>query len=127
MFQELLEIKCPVLSKKCESLTELFSGKLIDVKLADGVPQRKPNGTRGYYMQMQMGMLCTGLKRCKLLIQGLSEQVVIDVNFDVKFCADVISELYFTDILPRTVVEFLSGRLTLCSKYVNLCGIKARA
>ena len=42
--QELLEIKCPVLSKKCESLTELFSGKLTDVTLGGGVPQLQPNG-----------------------------------------------------------------------------------
>ena len=62
--QELLEIKCPLLIKKCESLTEMFSGKLTNVKLVHGVPQLQPNGARGYYMKVQMDMFCTGLERC---------------------------------------------------------------
>ncbi|KAM3867158.1 beta-crystallin A1-like [Diretmus argenteus] len=39
-------------SLESESLTELFSGKLTDVKLVDGVPLLQPNGARGYYMQV---------------------------------------------------------------------------
>lgn len=97
----------------CESLTELFSGKLNIVKLVDGVPQLQPNGACLYYMQVQMVMFCTGLERCKLLAWAPSEQVVI-VPFDVKFCADVIPKLkafYFTHMLPRIVDEFQSGKL----------------
>jgi hypothetical protein len=63
---------------------------------------------------------------CKLLVWAPSEQVVIDVPFDVKFCADLIPKLktfYFTHMLPRIVDDFQSGRLTLCSKYVHLCGV----
>ena len=108
------------------SLTELFSGKFTDVKLVDGVPQLEPKGASGYYMQVQIFMFCTGLERCKLLVWASSEQVFIDVPFDVKFCADVIPKLkpfYFTHMLTRIVDEFQSGRLILCSKCVNLCGM----
>ncbi|TDH09872.1 hypothetical protein EPR50_G00092600 [Perca flavescens] len=51
---ELLEIKCPVLAKNCSSLAEVFYSKLTDVKMVDGVTQLQPNGSRGYYLQVQL-------------------------------------------------------------------------
>lgn len=121
---ELLEIKCPVLTKNCASLAEVFSSKLTDVKMVDGVPQLQPNGSRGYYLQVQLGMFCTRLERCKLLVWAPSEKVVIDVPFDLEYCSQVLPKLksfYFSHMLPRIVDEFLSGRLVLCHKYVHMC------
>jgi len=121
---ELLEIKCPVLAKNCASLAEVFSSKLTDVKMVDGVPQLQTNGSRGYYLQVQLGMFCTRLERCKLLVWAPSEKVVIDVPFDSEYCSQVIPKLksfYFSHMLPRIVDEFLSGRLVLCHKYVHMC------
>ena len=54
-----------------------------------------------------MGMFSTGLERCKLVVWAPSEQV-INVPYDVNFCADVIPKLkafYFTHMLPRIVDE----------------------
>lgn len=121
---ELLEIKCPVLTKNCASLADVFSSKFTDVKMVDGVPQLQQNGSRGYYLQVQLGMFCTQLEKCKLLMWAPSEKIVIDVPFDLEYCLQILPKLksfYFSQMLPRIVDEFLAGRLTLCKKYENLC------
>lgn len=121
---ELLEIKCPFLSKNSTHLAELFSGKLTDLKMVDGIPNLQPKGSRGYYLQVQLGMFCTGLENSKLLVWASTEQFLIDVPFDCQFCFDVISKLksfYFTHMLPRIVDEFDCGRLVLCRKYTDMC------
>ncbi|XP_073702954.1 uncharacterized protein [Garra rufa] len=121
---ELLEVKCPFLCKNSTHLAELYSSKISDLKMVDGIPQLQPKGSRGYYQQVQLGMFCTGLEKCKLLVWAPNEQLVIDVPFDFQYCTEVISKLksfYFTHMLPRIVDEFDCGRLKLCLKYTDLC------
>lgn len=83
--EELLEIKCPFL-KSDESLEDLFRSQRYDVKMKEGTPQLQPNGPRGFYVQVQLGMFCTGLKACKLLIWVPSQQVLLHVPYNEQFC-----------------------------------------
>ncbi|KAI2653666.1 hypothetical protein H4Q32_013986 [Labeo rohita] len=96
---ELLKIKCPLLSKNSTHLAELYSSTLSDLKIVDGIPQLQPKGSRGYYLQVQLGMFCTGLEKCKSLVWALAEQLVIDMLIDFQYCTEVISKLK-SSILP---------------------------
>ena len=80
--KELLEIKCPVMGKGCDSLDDVFNGKASDVKVVEGTTQQQPHGPHGYYMLVQISMFCTGLRESKSLIWTLFQQVVIPVPYD---------------------------------------------
>ena len=56
-----------VMGKGCDSLDDVFNGKACDVKVVEGTPQLQPHGPRGYYMQLQIGIFCTGLRESKVL------------------------------------------------------------
>lgn len=120
----LLEIKCPFL-KDDETITDLMERGKYDVKLVDGVPQLQENGSRGFFVQIQLTMLCAGLRACKLLIWSSSQQVVVDVPFNKDFCSKIVARLkifYFTYLLPYVAVEHQEGRLVLCARYAQgLC------
>lgn len=119
---ELLEIKCPLL-KTDETLETLMSLK-YDVKLVGGVPQLLKNGPRGFFVQVQLGMLCTGLRACKLLLWTPSQQVMLHVPFDEEFCSRTILRhkmFYFKYVLPFVAVEHEEGRLVFCHRYCRIC------
>eukprot|EP00064_Thunnus_orientalis_P005544 superscaffoldBa00000547_g5558 len=59
--EELLEIKCPFLTGN-ESLEDLIRSQRYDVKMVEGKYQLQKNGQRRFYMQVQLGMFCTGLR-----------------------------------------------------------------
>ncbi len=106
--EELLEIKCPVLGKSFESLEDLFSSKTSDVKMVEGAFQLQRHGPHGYYMQVQLGMFCTGLTASKLLIWTPSQQVLISVAYDADFCAEIVPRLkafYFKHMLPQRQIN----------------------
>lgn len=121
--EELLEIKCPFL--KCdESLEDLIRSQRYDVRMVEGTPQLLQNGSRGFYMQVQLGMFCTGLRACKLLLWAPSQQVLIPVPYDEQFCAKTVARLkpfYFKHMLPQVSDEFQEGRLLLSTKFMQLC------
>lgn len=119
--EELLEIKC-LLLKSDESLEDLFRSQRYDVKMVEGTPQ--PNGPRGVYVQVQLGMFCTGLRACKLLIWVPSQQVLLNVPYNEQFCAKTVARLkafYLKYMLPHVSDEFQSGRLLLSTRYMQLC------
>ena len=75
--EELLNIKCPVLRKSFEFLEDLFSSKTSDLRMVEGAFELQPHGPYGYYMQVQLGVFCTGLTASKLLIWTPSQQVLM--------------------------------------------------
>lgn len=121
--EELLEIKCP-LPKSDESLEDLFRSQRYDVRMVEGKPQLQPNGPRGFYMQVQLAMFCTGLRACKLLIWIPSQQILLHVPYNEQFCAKTVARLktfYFKYMLPHVSDEFQEGRLLLSTRYLQLC------
>ncbi|KAK6310391.1 hypothetical protein J4Q44_G00184460 [Coregonus suidteri] len=56
-----------------EHLIPRFNGNLA-TRYGKENEELQHNGACGYYMQVQMGMFCTGLERCKLLVWAPSEQ-----------------------------------------------------
>ena len=72
----LLEIKCPVPSKLHSTLLDQLDHTCSDIKLVDGVPQLQKTGSRGYYMQVQIGMFCAGLKMAKLFFWSPNDSYV---------------------------------------------------
>ncbi|CAJ1071402.1 uncharacterized protein LOC125296826 [Xyrichtys novacula] len=118
----LLEIKSPVLGKK--SLREALATKNAEVTpLADGHYLLASNGPKGYYMQVQLGMHCTGLPRALLVIWNNTEHIEIQVPYDKHFLQTHITRLrtfYFTHMLPKIVDDFVKGRLQLCNTYLTL-------
>ncbi|XP_042264553.1 uncharacterized protein LOC121895458 [Thunnus maccoyii] len=121
--EELLEIKCPFLTGN-ESLEDLIRSQRYDVKMVEGKYQLQKNGKRGFYMQVQLGMFCTGLRSCQLLIWTPSQQVLLPVPYDKQFCADTVARLrifYFEHMLPYVSDEFEEGSLLLSARYLQLC------
>ena len=62
--------------------------KKYDVKIVEGIPKLQPNGPRGFYIQIQIGLFCTKLKACKLLIWSHSKLVMLHITYVEAFCAD---------------------------------------
>lgn len=121
--QELLEIKCP-LPEDNDSLENLFKKPNYDVQMKEGKLVLCENGPRGYYMQVQLGMFCTGLRTCQLLIWTKSEQHWLPVSYDEQFCVDTVARLrkfYFKDMLPYISNVVQEDRLWLSASYVRLC------
>ncbi|KAL2103352.1 hypothetical protein ACEWY4_000220 [Coilia grayii] len=118
---ELLEVKCPLL-KENEDLQDALSR--CDMKMVDGLPQLQPNGSRGFYTQVQLGLFCTRLRGCKLLVWSASKQILFDVPYDETFCVNTIARLrsfYFKHMLPYLADEYQEGRLLMCDRYMHLC------
>ena len=61
----LLEIKCPMpVQNKWNTNEELIKYEVI--KTTEGQCKLKVKGSRGYFMQMQLTMFCTGIQKSKL-------------------------------------------------------------
>ncbi|KAL2095489.1 hypothetical protein ACEWY4_010208 [Coilia grayii] len=100
---ELLEIKCLFL-KPHETVQDLMESKKYDVRIVEGAPKLLPNGPRGMYMQIQLALLCTNLRACKLLLWSHLQQVMLHVAFDKAFCTKTVARLkdfYFRHMLIR--------------------------
>ncbi len=94
------------------------------MRMVEGKPQLQPNGPRGFYMQVQLAMFCTGLRACKLLIWIPSQQILLHVPYNEQFCAKTVARLktfYFKYMLPHVSDEFQAGRLLLSTRYLQLC------
>ncbi|XP_026108195.1 uncharacterized protein LOC113080163 isoform X2 [Carassius auratus] len=119
----LLEIKCPVLVKN-QSLTEALAAKSSEIKrMPTGECHLSFNGPKGHYMQVQLGMHCTGLRQALLVIWSNTECLQLNVLYDQTFVEGHISRLhsfYFTHMLPKVVDDFDDGRLELCSRYMDV-------
>ncbi len=99
--------------------------KSSDVKVVDGHLELQKSGSRGYYMQVQLGMFCTGLKTARLLIWTPDESVVLYVPFDEVFVREQVKRFrafYFSSMLPRVVDDVLGGRLQLDKGYREIVG-----
>ena len=75
--------------------------------------------TRGFYMEVQIGLFCTKLKACKLLTWSHSKQVMLDIPYNEAFCAKTVARLrafYFRDMFPFVSDEYIEGRLLLCER-----------
>ncbi|XP_063073553.1 uncharacterized protein LOC134464036 [Engraulis encrasicolus] len=121
----LLEIKTPVMGNKsmdeflatkgCE-ITTVANGDRVEYLIAS-------NGQKGYYMQVQLGMYCTGLQHAKLVIWNKTEHLEIEVPYDQDFVEEHIPRLrtfYFSHMLPKIVDDFVEGRLQFCSRYLSI-------
>ena len=73
-----LEIKCPDVT----DLDTLIAGKKYDVKKCDdGTVFLDPKGPRGYYMQIQLTMLCCGMDKAVLFLWRSEEDFqLIDIS-----------------------------------------------
>ncbi|XP_041842517.1 uncharacterized protein LOC121640735 [Melanotaenia boesemani] len=122
--KQLVEVKSPQ-----GSLTEFLQRPRGDVRpLHDGPMDGGQfhlalNGQGGYYQQIQLTMLCTGLESCKLLIWTPSESLELDVPFDKDYAEKEMHRLqgfYFMHMLPRLVDDFLARKIKLCLRYLEL-------
>ena len=81
------------------------------------------NGSRGYYLQVQLTMHVTGLPNCKFVVWSENKCVKISVPYNPAFCDSSVSRLknfYFSKFLPRIVDDSESGRLRLSEQYAKL-------
>ena len=117
-----LEIKCPVPTTKWSTLNELFHSKKYDVFINQaGNVELNVKGTRGFYMQVQLTMFCTGLKKCKLLIWlSPNDFKFIDVKYDDTFVRDNVNRLrsfYAKKMMNRIVDEIEEDRLVFSKSF----------
>lgn len=119
----LLEIKSPVIGKN-KSLTETLAAGNCEIKpMANGEYYLTCNGPKGYYMQVQLGMNCTGLRHTQLVVWNKTEHLELQVPLNQAFVQEHVARLrtfYFTHMLPKIVDDFVEGRMVLCSKYLNI-------
>lgn len=119
---ELLEVKCP--QKGITSLAEFLSQPNADIQsLGDGHFNILPNGKNGYYLQVQLTMMCLGLLSCKLVIWTPTENLMLDIPFDLAYTQThvrCLQNFYFLHMLPRLVDDFVAGKLKVCNKYLEL-------
>lgn len=114
----LLEIKCPMpVPNKWNTIEELINGGKYEViKTTEGQCKLKVKGSRGYFMQMQLTMFCTGLQKSKLCVWRCPlDFVLIDIDYDQNYVEEHIQrlkEFYIRKMLPRIVDEIDNERLT---------------
>lgn len=117
----LQEIKSPVLGKKL--LTEALATKKSEITpLANGQYLLASSGPKGYYMQVQLGMHCTGLRHALLVTWNNTEDIEIQVPFDKYLIQRHITRpctFYCVHMLPK-IVDFVKGILQLCNKYLGI-------
>ncbi|VDI48025.1 Hypothetical predicted protein [Mytilus galloprovincialis] len=119
----LLEVKCPV-PTKWNTLEELINGGKYDViKTTEGHYQIKVKGSRGYYMQIQLTMYCTGLRKGKLYLWRCPDDfILINVDYDQEYVREQVQRLkdfYVRKMIPRIVDEVDSDRLTFSRLFCN--------
>ncbi|CAG2205622.1 unnamed protein product [Mytilus edulis] len=119
----LFEVKCPV-PTKWNILEELINGGKYDViKTPDGHYQIKVKGSRGYYMQIQLTIYCTGLRKGKLYMWRCpNDFILINVDYDQEYVREQIQRLkdfYVRKMIPRIVDEVDSDRLTFSRLFCN--------
>jgi hypothetical protein len=117
----LVEVKCLVIPDVKQALSQ---GKLVsDVQLVDGERFLKENGPSGYYLQMQLGMLCTGSGMAKFVIWTKNCSLLLDVKYNQEYVSrkvDHLEKFYFEQLLPRVVDDYSEGRFVLSREYKNL-------
>lgn len=105
-------------------LTEALATKKSEITpLANGQYILASNGPKGYYMQVQLGMHCTGWPVHSVLVTwNDTKHIEIQVPFDEDFIQRRISRLcalYFAHMLPK-IIDCVKGSLQLCNKYLSI-------
>lgn len=75
------------------------------------------------FFQIQLTMLCTGLKSCKLVIWTANDHLELDIPFDQNYAEKEIHHLrqfYFNHMLPALVDEYMAKKFKLCENYLKL-------
>lgn len=120
----IVEVKCPVL-KETENLNDKLQAAcgISDVVMVEGEPLLKENGQRGYYMQVQLTMFCTGVHACKFFVWTARGHILLDVGYNDAFVQRHVERLrkfYLGKMLPRLTDDFREGRLRLTLAYRKL-------
>lgn len=100
MNKTLIEVKCPYKWRNCTVLEACESKDFYCVCKNDEIVLKS---THRYYTQIQGQMFVTGIHSCQLLIYTLKDLVVITINYDENFCAEMVSKLecfYKKNVLP---------------------------
>ena len=116
----LIEVKCPIMNdgetfqeklKKCDIVTD--NSRLVLLQ----------KGRRGFYMQVQLTMFCTGLRKCLFFVWSDKGQAVVEVDYNEEYVMNTVNRLkkfYFISMLPRLADAFKDGRLCLSKAYRDL-------
>ncbi|XP_071144096.1 uncharacterized protein [Mytilus edulis] len=120
----LLEIKCTVPSAKWTTLNELFTGQKYDVQMNNnGILVLKVKGNRGFFLQIQLTMFCTELRKCKLLIWlNPDEFQFIEVPYDEQYVCEHVARLrtfYFKKMMNIIVDEIEDDRLVFSKAFIK--------
>ena len=118
-----LEIKSPFPSSKWTNLKELFLSNKYDVCCGNDSVFLKEKGNRGYYMQTQLTMFCTGLRKCKLLVWvNPHDFQFVDVEYNLAYINEHLNRLrtfYIKKMLPRIADEFEEDRLKFSKLFIK--------
>lgn len=116
-----LEVKSPVPTMAWSTLDELFSSGKYDVAKENDNLVLKVKGNRGFYMQVQLTMFCTGLRKCKLLIWlNENDHSFLDVEYDENYVTSHVTRLrtfYAKKMLSCLVDEIEEDRLMLSKSF----------
>lgn len=114
----LVEVKCPVLQDK-----DLKKTQACDIAFVQDKPELQHKGSRGYYMQVQLTMFCTGLRKCVFFVWSEHKHLLVDVIYNEKYVQDVVCRLksfYFSPMLPRLVDDFKVCWLKITKLYKEI-------
>ena len=116
----IVEVKCPILQDKD---VDFENTRLCDISFVEGKPELQCKGPRSYYMQVQVTMFCTGLRKCVFFVWTEHRHLLVDVVYDENYVHDVVHRLkcfYFASMLPRLADDFNGGRLKLTKRYEDI-------
>ncbi|KAK7495572.1 hypothetical protein BaRGS_00013270 [Batillaria attramentaria] len=120
---KLVEVKCPLIKEDVEQFSDLFKTSFCDVFLQDGKPVLDQKGKRGYYMQVQLTMFCTGLRECIFFVWSDRGHMLVPVHYNEEYVHHHVNRLrnfYFSSMLPRLADDFNAGSLKLCKGYTDI-------
>lgn len=123
--EKLVEVKCPLVKKDVEHFDDIFSTPFCDVVLQDDKPVLLEKGKRGFYLQVQLTMFCTGLRNCLFFVWSDQGHVLVRVPYNEEYVDRNVNRLrnfYFSNMLPRLVDDFHAGHFKLCKGYNNIAG-----
>lgn len=113
----LLEIKSPFPTNWSNLDEFIANGKYDVIKNIDNTYELKVKGSRGFYMQIQLTLYCSELKKCKLLIwKSADDNIIVNVEYNQTYVEEVIQRLktfYIKKMMHIIVDEMENDRLVL--------------
>ena len=109
--KQLVEVKCPWSARNIDPCDAVANGTIKYIREENGTFSLIPGHPSGYYEQVQGTMAITGTKRCNFVVWTLAGVLVLPVEFDEDFWADIAKPMLVKFFNDYVVDEILTERV----------------